>query len=400
MEGEVAMEFRSEEFLKKQISDIVGFYHPDCIDSEYGGYINQMLDDGSIFDAATKHLVGTCRFIYNYSLAYLVHGKAEYRDAAAHGVKFLLDHHKQPDGGYAWVLNLRNVEDGTRYCYGHAFVLLAAAGAKKAGADRADELLEGIWNLLELRFWEAEAELYVDEIAEGDWSAVDGYRGQNCNMHMCEAMLVAYEATKDERFLDRAETLARRICMDLPAKSDGLVWEHFKTDWSHDWNYNKDDPKHLFKPYGYLPGHFTEWSKLLVILNRYRPAEWLVPKAEFLFERAMEASYVQESGAIHYSFAPDGSIQDTDQYYWVFSETFAASALLAHSTGNSKYWDWYDRIWTYADAHFVDHTYGAWYRLLDINGKKYSNQKSPASKTDYHPLAACFEVLESYKKDT
>jgi mannose/cellobiose epimerase-like protein (N-acyl-D-glucosamine 2-epimerase family) len=394
------MKFRSEEFLKGHISDIIGFYHPACIDNEYGGYINQMLDDGSIFDRMTKHLVGTCRFTYNYSLAYLVHGNSEYRDAAAHGVKFLLEHHKQSDGGYAWVLNGTDVEDDTRFCYGHAFVLLAAAGAKKAGAVGADELMNDIWNVLEERFWEIESELYVDEIAEGDWSAVDAYRGQNCNMHMCEAMLVAYEATQNIRYLDRAETLARRICKDLSAKSEGMVWEHYKTDWTHDWSYNKDDPKHLFKPYGYLPGHFTEWSKLLLILNRYRPADWLVPKAEFLFETAMEASYVHESGAIHYSFAPDGIIQDTDQYYWVFSETFGAAALLAHVTKNRKYWDWYDRIWTYADAHFVDHKHGAWYRLLDSNGIKYSDEKSPASKTDYHPLAACFEVLESYKKDT
>ena len=219
-------------------------------------------------------------------------------------------------------------------------------------------------------------------------------------MHMCEAMLAAYEATQNLRYLDRAEILAQRICNDLSKKSDGMVWEHYKTDWSLDWDYNKEDPKHLFKPYGYLPGHFTEWSKLLLILNKYRPADWLVPKAEFLFQKALDATYVHETGAIHYSFAPDGSIQDTDQYYWVFSETFGASALLAQVTGKSEYWEWYDRIWTYADTYFVDHQYGAWYRLLDKNGKKYSNQKSPASKTDYHPLAACFEVLESYKKDS
>ena len=393
-------DFRSAGFLKRHIRDIIGFYHPRCLDEEYGGFVNQMLDDGTVFDRMTKHLVGTCRFTYNYALASLVLGPEEYRAAAAHGVRFLLEHHRRGDGGYAWVLSGQDVVDGTRHCYGHAFVLLAAAGARKAGAEGADALLEDIWNLLESRFWDAEASLYVDEIAAGDWSRVDAYRGQNANMHMCEAMLCAWEATGEMRYLDRADLLARRICRDLASRVDGLVWEHYKSDWSHDWDYNKDNPKHLFRPYGYLPGHFTEWSKLLLILNRHRPADWLAPKAEMLFGAAMQRAYVAETGAINYAFAPDGAILDTDQYYWVFSETFAAAAILAHVTGNAEYWDWYDRVWTYADAHFVDHDHGAWYRILDRDGRKYSNEKSPAAKADYHPLAACFEVLQSMKLDS
>lgn len=394
------MDFRSKDHLTSHIRTIIDFYHPACIDHELGGYINQMRDDGSVFDRMTKHLVGTCRFVYNYSLASILLDKPEYRDAATHGVDFLRKYHKQADGGYAWVLQGQHVEDGTYHCYGHAFVLLAAAGAKKAGAEGADALMQDIWDLLEARFWDADARLYVDEIKGGDWSAIDGYRGQNANMHMCEAMLAAFEATGEARYLDRAELLATRICVDLAVAADGLVWEHYKTDWTHDWDYNIDDPKNLFRPYGYLPGHFTEWSKLLLILNRHRPSDWLVPKAEFLFETAMARAWVPKTGAINYTFAPDGTIHDTDQYYWVFSETFAAAALLAHVTGKVDYWRWYDRIWAFADAHFVDHQYGGWYRILDAAGQKYSDEKSPASKTDYHPLAACFEVLESMKLDT
>lgn len=393
-------DFRDPAYLRSHIAEIVEFYHPRCLDREYGGFINQMLDDGTVFDRMTKHLVGTCRFTYNYALASLELGKEGFREAASHGVAFLREHHKRADGGYAWVLSGQDVEDGTRHCYGHAFVLLAAAGARKAGAEGAEPLMEDIWNLLERRFWDSRTSLYVDEIAAGDWSSVAPYRGQNANMHMCEAMLAAWEATGEARYLDRAELLARRICLELAEAAEGLIWEHYKADWTHDWDYNKDDPRNLFRPHGYLPGHFVEWSKLLAILNRHRPSDWLLPKAEMLFETAMERAHMPETGAINYAFAPDGEILDTDQYYWVFAEAFAAAALLAHATGNPDYWDWYDRIWTYADAHFVDHEHGAWYRLLDRNGRKYGNEKSPASKTDYHPLAACFEVLQSMSLDT
>ncbi|MEM7128210.1 MAG: AGE family epimerase/isomerase [Chloroflexota bacterium] len=391
------MSYRDSAFLRNHIQSILSFYHPICIDNELGGYINQLRDDGSIFDRMTKHLVGTCRVVYNYSLAFLLFDESVYRDAAAHGLNFLQEAHRQADGGFAWVLQGREVEDGTRHCYGHAFVLLAAAGATKAGVDGASGLASEVYDLLETHFWEPEAQLYVDEIKADDWRAVDPYRGQNANMHMCEAMLCAYQATEESKYLDRAHLLATRICVDLADKADGLIWEHYKTDWSHDWEYNKEDPKNLFKPYGYLPGHFTEWAKLLLILEQYRSEPWMVTRAQSLFDIALEKSWDHERGGMHYTFAPNGQILDMDRYYWVLSETFAASALLALRTGDSRYWHWYDRAWTFADKHFVDHKFGGWYRILDADNQKYDDLKSPASKTDYHPLAACYETLEAMR---
>ena len=237
------MAYRDPDFLRAHIASIMAFYHPTCIDDELGGYINQLRDDGSIYDRTTKHLVGTCRFVYNYALAAITLDEPDYRQAAAHGLHFLQDVHRQPDGGFAWILKGRALEDGTRHCYGHAFVLLAAAGAAKAGIDGATALAAELYEMLEKRFWEKDAQLYVDEIAAGDWSAIASYRGQNANMHMCEAMLAAYEATEEDQYLDRAELLAQRICIDLADRSDGLIWEHYRSDWTHDWDYNRDDPK-------------------------------------------------------------------------------------------------------------------------------------------------------------
>ena len=80
------------------------------------------------------------------------------------------------------------------------------------------------------------------------------------------------------------------------------------------------------------------------------------------------------------------------------AESLAAAALLATRSGESGYWDWYERIWTYAWEHFVDHRYGAWYRILDRGNQKYSDEKSPAGKTDYHTMGACYEVLKLLRK--
>ena len=91
------------------------------------------------------------------------------------------------------------------------------------------------------------------------------YRGQNVNMHACEAMLAAFDATSEMRYLERAATLAHNITVRQAALADGLIWEHYRADWSVDWDYNRNDKTNIFRPWGYQPGHLTEWAKLLLI---------------------------------------------------------------------------------------------------------------------------------------
>lgn len=387
--------FREPAFLLDHVRATMAFYHPRCIDRARGGFFHFFRDDGSIYDADTRHLVSSTRFVFNYAMAFRRFGDPAYQEAARHGVAFLRAAHLNPaTGGYAWLLSKDGVLDGTNHCYGLAFVVLAYARALQAGIAEAGDYLEETWRLMERHFWSEADGLYRDEIS-ADWGTVSPYRGQNANMHSCEAMLAAYEASGERKYLDRAEQLARRVTVDLAAQADGLVWEHYDTGWRPDWDYNRDDPKHLFRPWGFQPGHQTEWAKLLLILDGHRPADWLLPKARHLLDTALARAWDGEHGGICYGFAPDGAICDGDKYFWVQAESFAAAARLAQRTGDAAYWDWYDRIWAYSWAYMIDHRYGAWFRILDRENRKYSDEKSPAGKTDYHTMGACYDVLEA-----
>jgi len=391
-----APDFFSREFLDTHITDTLSFYHPHCIDDQ-GGFFHYFSDDGRIYNSTDRHLVSSCRFIFNYAQAYTQTRQPDYLAAVEHGVKFLRNSHLNADtGGYAWQLNASGVVDGTNHCYGLAFVLLAYSSAVKAGLSQYTDYIEQSYQLMERYFWNPEAGLYADE-ASADWQHLSDYRGQNANMHSCEALIAAYEATADSRFLDRAFTLADNICNRQAALTQGNIWEHYNSDWQPDWQYNIDDPKNLFRPWGYQPGHFTEWAKLLLILDRYRPSEWLYPRAKELFDSALSLSWDSKNGGIFYGFAPDSSICDDDKYFWVQAESFAAAALLYErattAAEKEKYLHYYQSIWQYSWQHMVDHQYGAWYRILDAENNRYDECKSPAGKTDYHTMGACYEVL-------
>jgi mannose/cellobiose epimerase-like protein (N-acyl-D-glucosamine 2-epimerase family) len=390
-------DFRSRAFLLDHVRATMAFYHPRAIDPD-GGFFHFFRDDGTVYDAATRHLVSSTRFVFDYAMAARHFGSDDYRKAARHGVAFLRERQRNPEtGGYVWLLRGKEAIDATNHCYGLAFVLLAYAHASMAGIDEARPWIAEAFQSMEDHFWSERYGLYADE-ASADWGRLSPYRGQNANMHSCEAMLAAFDATGEHRYLERAETLARNVTVRQADLAQGLIWEHYHSDWSVDWEYNKNDRTNIFRPWGFQPGHLTEWAKLLLILDRHRArlrtgGDWLVPRARQLFDAGVTKAWDADYGGLYYGFAPDGAICDSDKYFWVQAESLAAAALLAARTGLEQYWDWYDRIWSYSWQWFVDHQYGAWYRILTRDNRKYSDEKSPAGKTDYHTMGACYEVL-------
>jgi mannose/cellobiose epimerase-like protein (N-acyl-D-glucosamine 2-epimerase family) len=400
-------DFHSRATLLQHIRHTRQFYDPRCVDPS-GGFYHFYKDDGTVYDAHTRHLVSSTRFVFNFSTAWRQFQEPADRDRVLHGLRFLRDAHRNPEtGGYAWTLDWndgqKRVTDDTNHCYGLAFVLLAYAHAFNAGVDEARAWLDETYDLMERRFWEPAHGLYADE-ASGDWSMLYPYRGQNANMHACEAMLAAFDATGDTKFLWRAETLAHNITVRQAALYGNLIWEHYRSDWSVDPDYNRDDKTNIFRPWGYQPGHLTEWAKLLLIMERHKdkmagPSDWLLPRARQLFDAALTKAWDAQHGGIHYGFGPEDEICDADKYFWVQAESLAAAALLGARTGDAAYWTWYDRIWAYSWEHFVDHEHGAWYRILDPANEKLTDEKSPAGKVDYHTMGACYEVLTVLTKD-
>jgi len=377
-------DFKDTKTLIAHISSTMSFYHPRCIDHS-GGFFHYFKDDGTIYDTKTRHLVSSARFVFNYAKAYRETGKDEYLEMTRHGVEFLRKGHRDArSGNYAWIVSWNNgsrkILDNTNHCYGLAFVLLAYAHAMMAGVEEAGGYLREVYDKMNLHFWDSDMSLYADQ-APSNWETIDPYRGQNANMHACEALLAAFQATSDRGFIERASRIAYAVTNELAQQADGFIWEHYDQNWKIDWNYNLDDKANLFRPWGFQPGHFTEWAKLLVMLDRKAShikgdTSWMIPTAERLYQNAFEIAWDKEHGGLCYGFAPDRTISDGDKYFWVQAETFAAAALLADRTGNQRYWDDYEQIWRYSWTHMIDHHYGAWFRILTQDNQKSVMKKS------------------------
>ncbi|WP_227356652.1 AGE family epimerase/isomerase [Haladaptatus salinisoli] len=381
--------------LRQRLLNVLNFYYPDCIDRRFGGYVAQLDErDGHVYDGRTKHLVATARAIHNFSVGALVDGPDWCRAAAEHGLAFLSNHHwDDRRGGYDWLLDGRRTEDDTRYCYGHAFAVLACARATEAGVPGAREELRRAFETMDDRFWEGQHGLYADR-ADGRWERLAPYRGQNANMHACEALLAAHEATGEEPYLDRAYAIAHAFVDDLASETDGRLWEHYDADWNHDFEYNEDEPRHRFRPWGYQPGHHVEWSKLLLTLAAFRDDDWLTTRARELFDLAVELGWDDEHGGFYYTVEADGTPVIADKYGWTVAEAIGAAALLGGI--DDEYLDWYDELWEYAEAHFVNPKYGNWFeRLSRENGRDDPNRGTEV-EPGYHPVNNTYVAMEAF----
>ncbi|MFB6106400.1 MAG: AGE family epimerase/isomerase [Halobacteriaceae archaeon] len=384
---------RDPAWLRAHALDVLAFYYPDCV-AEDGGYVHGFSDvDGTVYDDEHHHLVGTARFVFDFAVGRLLDGPDYCDGAAAHGLSFLRSAHRDDaHGGYLWLLDDDGIADGRKYCYGHAFALVAEATALRAGVSAADaDAVTAAADVLDERFRDPNG-LYRPT-CDRDWGDCEAYRGQNANMHTCEAFLAAHEATGESAFRDRSLAVAEGVARDLADAGDGLVWEHYTADWEHDWTYNRDDLDDLFRPWGYLVGHQTEWAKLLGMLDRHVDADWLVDRARHLFETAVETCWDDDRGGLYYSFDREGEVINERKYFWVAAETLAAAAVLYERTGDDAFLTWYDRVWTHAREQFVSDALGIWYRVLEpSNAVADDVNLTPRVKADYHVVNACYEA--------
>ncbi len=335
----------------------------------------------------TRYLFATSRIVHAFAIAHLM-GRPGADVIIDHGMHFLWNGHRdQIFGGYMWAIGYNEATDATKQAYGHAFVLLAASSAKVAGHPDAQRLLDDVSGIIRERFWEENFGASAEEFTR-DWGRFDtSYRGQNSNMHLTESLMAAFEATGDSTFLHMAERIADLIVRRRSEENAWRLPEHFTQDWQIDRNYSGNP---VFRPYGTTPGHWLEWTRLLLQLWELggRKLDWLRTAARSLFSTAVSDGWDPNTGGFYYTLDWDGRPLIRDRYWWPCCEGVGAAAFLNAIDGDLVYEEWYRRIWSFIAAHFIDRDNGGWRAQVDDALMPSSNPFF--GKVDiYHSLQAC-----------
>jgi len=355
--------------------------------------------DGSLLEDNGTHLWMTARKIHVYAIASLM-GRPGARSLARHGIDTLLDgiaRDREHGGWYAVVSNdAAAVLERHKEAYAHAFVALAAASATAAEIPRSQELLELIIEVIEQHFWSNQERMCRDNWDETFTEAED-YRGGNMNMHSVEAFLVLHDVTGDDVWLDRALSISTTIIHEVARNNGYRVNEHFDTDWKPLPDYNHDQPGDRFRAYGGTPGHWVEWSRLLLqlratLLAEGKPApDWLIEDAVGLFDSAVaDAWSADDAPGFVYSVDWTGTPVIRSRVRWVVVEAIGGAYALFMATGQQKYARWYEEFWDFCRDHLIDYENGSWWQELDENNEVTSLVWS--GKQDIYHLLHCLLV--------
>lgn len=373
-------------WLAEQAARQIGFFRSSLRSD--GGY--DVLDlDGTPLPRAAQELHTTTRLVHSFALAKAA-GAGGCDAIIDAGMTFLWNRHRDPmAGGYGWSASEEGIADGTRMAYGHVFVLLAGASARQAGHPEADRLIADVVRIIDRHFWDEAHGLLRDEFAS-DWSPFSTYRGMNANMHGVEAFLAAFEATGEALHLDRAGRILDFFTARMAPENGWRLPEHYTGTWEVDWAY-RGNP--MFRPAGTTPGHSLELGRLLLQWWELagRPAGDALAPARRLIEQALADAWRADGGLV-YTLDRHGRPAVRDRYWWPVAEAIGAMAALLKLDPQPSDEDWYQRLWRFADSHFIDHARGGWFPEIDEDGSPVARQFH--GKPDlYHSLQAALLPL-------
>ena len=354
-------------WLLSEANRLFDFYQPAVINKR-GGFFD--LDNRGDplptgwppASVPTRNLFQTTRMVYCFSIAHLM-GRPGADSLIDHGVSFLLNGHRdKKNGGYHWSTGYDKPVNSAKVAYGHSFTLLAAASAVAVNHADGKKLLDDISETLFRRFWEEEHGAIHEDFHE-DWTSVENYRGQNSNMHLTEALMAAYEVTKDSQYLDKAERIASLLIEKSTANNNWRLPEHYHSDWSIDFDYDRD----VFRPFGSTIGHWLEWARLLLQLWVLgdKKNDWMRQAAVAMFSQSEKDGWDQNEGGYYFTVGWDGSPVDRDRYWWPCTEGIGAAHWLNETESDPKYELWYRKIWNWCELHLIDRTDGSWHHQLD-----------------------------------
>ncbi|RIJ70642.1 AGE family epimerase/isomerase [Nakamurella silvestris] len=330
--------------------------------------------DGTPMPGRDRELYITCRMTYVFALAHLS-GVPGADGPVRHGLTALsgLFHDDRNGGWHSAVAADGSVVPGRKEAYGHAFVLLAAATATAAGIDGADVLLDRALDIFDRHFWDDEAGLVRESFA-ADFTDDEPYRGANSNMHSVEALLAAAGSLGAPVLAERTGRICA-VLIDRHARAGGWsLPEHYDQDWTALPEYNKDAPRHPFRPYGSTIGHWFEWARLLaqsefaLDQDGVGATAWMVPAAVELFDHGVTSGWSAD-GVEGFVYTLDWDLRPVagERMHWVVTEAIAAAAALYRRTGEERFHVWYQRLWQHAVAYFVEEGTGTWRHELDAD---------------------------------
>ena len=381
----------SEFYRDGLINDTLGFWLPDAVDAEHGGYLLMRDRDGSLLDD-DKSVWFQGRFASILGHLYnTAEQRPEWLEAAKSGVKFLIDHCFDDDGRMFFLVTRAGKPiRKRRYFYSEAFAIAAFAQLAKATDDEA--LAQRARDLFKKCTQYADGTIPLP--AKFTDTRPSKGLGQpmiflNVAQQLCDTVGCEFAASQIDGYIEQIAACVNEEykCVMECVSPEGKIIDHLQER-------------------TITPGHAIEGAWFILHEAKRRGGDAKLQELGLkMLDYSWEHGWDKEFGGITYFTDPTGKPvmeywQDM-KFWWPQNEAVIATLLAYTMTGDEKYAKWHKMIHDYAHEHFHDKEHGEWYGYLHRDGRISTPMKGNHYKGPFHlprMQTYCWQLLEEHLK--
>jgi mannose/cellobiose epimerase-like protein (N-acyl-D-glucosamine 2-epimerase family) len=344
-------------------------------DSHNGGFVEELQSNGSPSDPGFKRVRVQGRQLFSFATAALLEWHPDAAAISKRGFDFIQRRCRNSEG--AWAQRLKtdgSILDGEMDLYDTAFIVLGLSTYYQLTRDPdALRLLGSTLDQVKTTLSVPGGRGYFQSTRDRDLLR------QNPHMHWFEAMLYAFEATGDDRFLREAGQIYQLAQDHLIDPKTGALRELFDKNW----NPVKEGGRILVEP-----GHHYEWAWLLWKAGQRMAVE---PRlGESLLGFADRHGVDTATGLVYDQVSDQGELTQPTHRLWVQTE-FLKAWLVRGGQEESRRVEQIRRIETNLLQYYLNREpLGTWGDRLDSNGML---QKGPVPASSmYHIMVAVTEL--------
>ena len=385
--------------LKKTISELTKVYHSELydkvipfwethsIDSKYGGFFNNLDQDGNVYDTS-KHVWLQARQVWMFSKLYRSQpDKKNWLNIAKSGIAFLRTNALRDDGRVYFCLNqLGEPVKIQRKIFSECFYIMALSEFAKASSDTL--LLEEAKNHF-LKVWEWSQNL--------EKIGVMPHKGVRESQTLAIPMILlnlieelASESTDD--YTDQIKLCIDKMKLHVDTNKK-LVFENVG-----------NDGEFIDSPEGRLlnPGHAIEAGWFLQHWALKLNDTSLSSLATNMIRWSFEKGWDNEHGGIFYFLDSHGysptQLEWSMKLWWPHCEALYAHLLNFYVTGDQADFESFMKVHDYSFNRFSDRVNGEWFGYLDRTGEVTHRFKGGPYKGCFHVPRSLFLCLNLFKK--
>lgn len=364
------------------MTDVLPFWTRHARDTIDGGFRAFLDREWRPADRQGRYPGMVSRHLFSYAAGYLMTGEPEHLARAEDAVAWMLEHGWDPEHGgwYNEVAADGTVVDGAKDLFMQLYAATGLAMYRLATHDReARAYLDRTLTLLDRYAWDEARDGYVASLNR-DLSVADA--GKDISPQLAPLsgyLLYLYLATRDERYLDRAQQVLDVVLDRMRGPTGGWVLEHYDTAWA-------PVPGGSRTAFRVSVGHNLETAWTAARLYRLTGRDRYREAAVELGRQTLEHAFLPTGTWLHHFRLADPDDRAERTPWWVQAYGNMTALTLFRLTGEARYLDAFRAGAAFWNRHVIDPLYGGAYLAVDTLGAIARGDKAVRTKTSYHAV--------------